>query len=74
MKKEIWKRDGVAQEATSEIGDRARTRGYRGGKPAGESERLMEDVLIEGKGVTAHIRKIRRKSPLVRQAGGRNGA
>ena len=39
--------------------------GYRGGKPVGESRRLLEEVLIEGEGVATHIRKIGCKGSLV---------
>lgn len=37
--------------------------GYRDGKPAGNQ--LLEEVLIEGEGVTAHILKIRLNGPLM---------
>lgn len=34
-----------------------------------ESSRLLEEILIEGEGITAHIRKIGLNGPLARQAG-----
>lgn len=61
----IWEKDGVAREATSETERREWTQGYRGSKPARESGRLLEEVLIEAEGITAHIRKIRCVSGLV---------
>ena len=33
-----------------------------------ESSRLLEEILIEGEGITAHIRKIGLKRPLVGEA------
>lgn len=42
--------------------------GYGDGQSAGESRQLLEEVLVEGEGIAAHIRKIRLKGRLVRQA------
>lgn len=62
------KRDGVARKARLKLRIVEEHGGYRGGEPAGELRLLLEKILIEGEGVTAHIRKIGLKRPLVGEA------